>query len=171
MQFSHREARKSLVPAAANDSPHADLLASLKTCAESLAVSGQVEVEATCSGVARPLPVRLNTELFHLGQEAIANAIRHAEPTRLAIVIAYQADSLRLTIADNGRGFTMSGELLGFGIRGMRKRASEVGGDLEISSVPGSGTSVSITVPLPKKNGVLALLNTAQTFVRTKLEA
>lgn len=171
VQFSHREARKSLVPAPSNDSPHADLLASLKTCAQSLAVSGQVEIEASCSGVARPLPVRLNAELFHLGQEAIANAIRHAEPTRLVIVIAYQGDSMRLTVADNGRGFTVSGDLLGFGIRGMRKRASEVGGDFDISSVPGSGTSVSITVQLPKQNGLLALLNAAQTFVRTKLEA
>jgi signal transduction histidine kinase len=115
--------------------------------------------------------VRLNAELFHLGQEAIANAIRHADPTRLVIGVAYQGDSMRLTIADNGRGFTMSGDLLGFGIRGMRKRASEVGGDLDISSVPGSGTTVSITVQLPKKNGLLALLNTAQTFVRTKREA
>ena len=171
VQFSHREARKSLVPATSNDSPHTDLLASLKICAQSLAVSGQVEIEAICSGVSRPLPVRLNAELFHLGQEAIANAIRHADPTRLVIGVAYQGDSMRLTIADNGRGFTMSGDLLGFGIRGMRKRASEVGGDLDISSVPGSGTTVSITVQLPKKNGLLALLNTAQTFVRTKREA
>ena len=160
-----------MVPVPSDDSQYADLLASLKICAQSLAESGQVEIDASCSGVVRPLSVRLNAELFHLGQEAIANAIRHAEPTRLVIVVAYQGDSIRLTVADNGRGFIMSGDLLGFGIRGMRKRASEIGGDLDITSVPGSGTSVSITVQLPKQNALLALLNTAQTFVRTMLEA
>jgi len=171
VQFSHREARRSLVPVPSDNSQYADLLASLKICAQSLAESGQVEIDASCSGVVRPLSVRVNAELFHLGQEAIANAIRHAEPTRLVIVVAYQGDSMRLTVADNGRGFTMSGDLLGFGIRGMRKRASEIGGDLDITSVPGSGTSVSITVQLPKQNALHALLNTAQTFVRTMLEA
>lgn len=171
VHFSHREARRSLVPVPLDNSSHADLLASLKTIAQSLAESGQIEIEASCSGVVRPLPARLNAELFHLGQEAIANAIRHAQPTRLTVSVAYETDSVQLTIIDDGRGFTMSGDLLGFGIRGMRKRADEIGGDLEITSIPGSGTSVSITVPSPKQNGLLALFTTAQQLARTIWEA
>jgi signal transduction histidine kinase len=113
----------------------------------------------------------LNAQLFHLGQEAIANAISHAEPTRLIISIDYQSDSVRLKIVDNGRGFTMRGDLLGFGIRGMRKRASEIGGDLDITSSPGAGTSVSIAIQLPEQKGILSPFITARKLFRTILES
>jgi signal transduction histidine kinase len=170
VQFSHREARRSLAPANLDNSSYTDLLSSLETNARTLVGNGPIEIQAKCIGTIRLVPARLNAQLFHLGQEAIANAIRHAEPTCLAITVAYEGDFVRLTIVDNGCGFTMSGDLLGFGIRGMRKRASEIGGELEITSMPGGGTSVSVTTQLPRRRGIHALFATAQQLTRTLRE-
>jgi hypothetical protein len=65
----------------------------------------------------------------------------------------------------------MRGDLLGFGIRGMRKRASEIGGDLDITSSPGAGTSVSIAIQLPEQKGILSPFITARKLFRTILES
>jgi len=152
VQFSHREARKSLTPVSGPAFSNTDLLSSLKDCAQRLADTGEIEIEAHYSDVVHPLPNAVSEQLFHIGQEAIANAIRHACPTRVAIAIDYRSDCVEMKILDNGRGFTMSGDLLGFGIRGMRKRASEIFGELEIRSAPGAGTCISISVPVVRRS-------------------
>jgi len=152
VRFSHTEARKSLAPRGAEDeSITLDLVTSLDTCARGLITNGLIAIDVNSSGPSRPLPAKVQMHLFRIGQEAISNSVRHADPTRITIAVQYSADYLRLTISDNGRGFSLRGDLLGFGIRGMRKRASEIGGNMEISSTPGSGTTVSIDVPLPKR--------------------
>lgn len=150
VHFSHREARKSLTPIAEASLSSIDLLSSLKACALALTGSGEIIIETNCSEMVRPLPSAVNEQIFHIGQEAIANAVRHASPTRVTIDLDYRPDCVQLKVSDNGRGFMLSGDLLGFGIRSMRKRASEISGELEISSTPGAGTCVSASVPLIK---------------------
>lgn len=150
VHFSHREARKSLTPIAEASLSSIDLLSSLKACALALTGSGEIIIETSCSEMVRPLPSAVNEQIFHIGQEAIANAVRHASPTRVTIDLDYRPDCVQLKVSDNGRGFMLSGDLLGFGIRSMRKRASEISGELEISSTPGAGTCVSASVPLIK---------------------
>ena len=152
VRFSHTEARKSLAPPSKDDeSINLDLVASLDACARGLITNGLIAIDVSSSGPSRPLPAKLQRHLFRIGQEAISNAVHHADPTSITIAVEYLADYLRLTISDNGRGFALRGDLLGFGIRGMRKRASEIGGNAEILSAPGSGTSVSVQVPLPRR--------------------
>lgn len=175
VRFSHREARKSLTPVSGPAFSNTDLLSSLKACAQGLADSGEIEIEARCSEIVRPLPSAVSEQLFHIGQEAIANAIRHACPTRVAIAIDYSSDCVQMKILDNGRGFTMSGDLLGFGIRGMRQRASEISGELEILSAPGAGTSVSISVPVVRRSSLISYavagLDFAGKILETKIYA
>ncbi len=166
VQFSHREARKSLTLASPDGFNNSNLLSSLDLCAKRLAENAEIKIEANSSERARPLSGKLNEQLFRIGQEAIANAIRHADPTCLIIYVDYRNDSVGLTVRDNGRGFKMSGDLLGFGIRTMRKRASEIGGELNITSSPGQGTCVSITVPVVNRNRFLSLFVARQTFLR-----
>jgi Signal transduction histidine kinase len=175
VRFSHREARKSLTPVSGPSFSNTDLLSSLKACAQGLADTGEIEIEAHCSEGAHPLPSTVSEQLFHIGQEAISNAIRHAGPTHVAITIDYSSDCVQMKILDNGRGFTMSGDLLGFGIRGMRQRASEISGELEISSAPGAGTSVSISVPVVRRSSLIAYavagLNLVGKILETKIYA
>src|SRR5207248_712455 len=107
-----------------------------------------VQVTAATAGTPRAIPAAISTPLLRIGQEAIANALRHADPQHLTILLAYGKTTVRLAVTDDGIGFVKSGDLLGFGLRGMRTRAADIGARLEILSQPGAGTRVEVTVPL-----------------------
>jgi signal transduction histidine kinase len=148
VRHSHKEARRSLEPLNP-DLAEADLMMSLVASAKQMVEGCSVEVKTVTAGTPTPLPLPIATCLLRIGQEAVANAVRHADPSRLDISISYEKHSVRLSIHDNGRGFMKSGDLLGFGLRGMRKRAAAISGRLEIASQPGEGTRIEVTAPLP----------------------
>jgi signal transduction histidine kinase len=164
VQFSHREARKSLVPSISEESVGTDLLSSLNEKARALVKNGLIKIEAHSTGSVRAIPSDVKMQLFRIGQEAIANAIRHADPTQLAINVEYEDNLVRLMVIDDGRGFLIRGDLLGFGIRGMRKRASEINADFDLVSVPGVGTTIAVSVPIRKRKNLLLGFNPANTF-------
>jgi signal transduction histidine kinase len=95
---------------------------------------------------------------MRIGREAIANAVRHADPSNLAILLHFEGPNVRLTIQDDGIGFVKSGDLLGFGLRGMRNRAADIKAILEIDSRPQHGTRVVATVELPAEATVASSL-------------
>lgn len=159
VQFSHKEARKSLVPSTSEGSVGPDLLCSLHENAKALIKCGAVQIEARSAGSVRPIPRRTKEELFRIGQEGIANAIRHANPTQLKITVEYEEDLVRLNIADDGSGFEMRGDLLGFGIRGMRKRAAEIDAHFDLVSAPGAGTTITVAAPIRSARRFSFLLN------------
>jgi signal transduction histidine kinase len=102
-------------------------------------------------GDARGLPPRITDTLYRIGQEAIANAVRHAHPGTITISLHYTKDLVTMLVADNGVGFAATGGLSGFGIRGMRKRAAGISAKFEIVGAPGSGTQVRVDVLLPPR--------------------
>ncbi|AXC13640.1 two-component system sensor kinase [Acidisarcina polymorpha] len=171
VQFSHREARKSLTPISKKSFSSTDLLSSLRECAQGLTGSGDIAIETSSSGISRALPSAITEQMFHIGQEAIANSVRHASPTKVAIAIDYQPEHVQLKVTDNGRGFTMSGDLLGFGIRGMRRRASEIAGELDISCMLGTGTCVSVTVPVLGINRLTSYVRAGIRFLENTIHA
>jgi signal transduction histidine kinase len=164
VQFSHREARRSLVPSISEESVGTDLLSSLNEKAQALVKNGLIKIEAHSTGSVRAIPSDVKMQLFRIGQEAIANAIRHADPARLAINVEYEDSLVRLKVIDDGRGFLIRGDLLGFGIRGMRKRASEINADFDLVSVPGVGTTIAVSVPIRKRINLLVRFDPANTF-------
>ena len=95
--------------------------------------------------------MRISDTLFRIGQEALANAVRHAHPTTLLISLIYGEAALQLQMEDNGKGFVVDADSSGFGIRGMRKRADTFPAELQIRSVPGQGTEVRVIAPMPAK--------------------
>jgi signal transduction histidine kinase len=87
--------------------------------------------------------------LVCIGQEAVSNAIRHAQASAIAICLRYESDSLSMSIRDNGRGFQTSGSATRtghFGIPVMEERARKLGGVLRVSSSAEMGTEVAVTV-------------------------
>jgi signal transduction histidine kinase len=149
VRHSHKEARRSLEPLSPELPGDIDLLASLETSARTMVEGGSVEVTSTSTGAPRPIPPKIAVSLLRIGQEAIANAVRHADPSHLDISLAHNIGFVRLSIKDDGCGFIKSGNLLGFGLRGMRKRSAAISAEFEIVSQPGEGTSVEVTAPLP----------------------
>jgi signal transduction histidine kinase len=151
VNHSHEEARRSIAILRPEPLQTGNLLAALESCAHKMVEGGAVQVVATCNGDLRAMPLRTTDTLYRIGQEAIANAVRHARPTTITISLEYQKNVVHMVVADDGTGFTQSGNLRGFGLRGMRKRAAAIHAELEILSTPGLGTHVRITASLPPR--------------------
>jgi PAS domain S-box-containing protein len=92
-----------------------------------------------------------STAMFRIFQETLTNVARHAKATRVEVVLQRQRDRLVLLIHDNGQGFDRADPSLSksLGLLGMRERAAIQGGEVNISSAPGKGTTVSAWIPLP----------------------
>ncbi|OIQ66005.1 oxygen sensor histidine kinase NreB [mine drainage metagenome] len=99
------------------------------------------------------LAPEIGTACFRIVQEALTNIARHAHAQRVEISLRRQDDHMVLCVADDGAGFDVSamrerastgGSL---GILGMRERAILVGGELDIASSPGQGSTVELTCP------------------------
>lgn len=95
------------------------------------------------------LPLRIESELYHVAGEALANVERHARATEVRIALSVSGDTLKLVVADDGAGFdTRVPHPQRHGLLGMRERVRLLGGRLRVSSRPGHGTRVSVQVPL-----------------------
>jgi two-component system, NarL family, sensor histidine kinase UhpB len=99
--------------------------------------------------VAEPLPALTPEEelvLYRVAQEALTNAVRHADPARAQVRVEQRDGRLELVVSDDGRGVGSAAE--GGGIRGMRERAVLISARLDVSEPPQGGTHVRLTLPL-----------------------
>jgi signal transduction histidine kinase len=151
VRHSHAEARRTVDMLRPQQLESEGLLSALTLGARRLVAAGSVAVISTSLGEVQPVPLRISDNLYRIGQEALANAVRHAHAATLNIVLEYKKDCVRLLISDDGTGFIPGEDLGGFGVLGMRKRAASISAMLDISSQPGQGTQVSVTAPLPPR--------------------
>ncbi len=91
--------------------------------------------------------------LFRIFQELINNIIKHAAAKKVDIRIVFTEELLNITVIDNGKGFdatqlTHSNSAFGLGLRNMKNRAQLIGADFSITSIPGTGTTANIRLPL-----------------------
>ncbi|MEV0647802.1 sensor histidine kinase [Phytomonospora sp. NPDC050363] len=105
------------------------------------------EAEFTVRGRSRELPPAVAVVLLRSCQEALTNIRRHAGAATVEIGLSYHDETVELTVRDYGRGFDPAQEPGGFGLSGMRGRATEVGGGMTVTSAPGQGTTVRVEVP------------------------
>jgi signal transduction histidine kinase/ligand-binding sensor domain-containing protein len=128
-----------------------DLPGSLHRCGEEFAQGGETIFSLSVLGAPRPFEPALCNEAYRIGREAMANAFRHAEATRVEAELAYENSAVHLRIRDNGRGMDQaivdSGREGHWGLRGMRERAEAIEAELKIWSHPGAGTEVELTIP------------------------
>jgi NarL family two-component system sensor histidine kinase LiaS len=96
----------------------------------------------------RQLDLEIEQTRFRILQEALANIARHSNANQVDIELIYKNEHVTCNIHDNGVGFDseITGE--GLGLRSMAERAVKIGGDLEITSEIGEGTSISIRIPV-----------------------
>jgi signal transduction histidine kinase len=155
VRHSHDEARRSIATLRPESLDSIGLLPALDRCARRLLDGGSVNVVIVSEGSGRPMPVRITDALFKIGQEAIANAVRHAGPTSLTVRLQHDKHEVRLIVEDDGIGFTGGGD--GFGLRGMRKRAEDISAHLQVVSTPGAGTRVEVIAPLTLRLSLASL--------------
>jgi len=128
-----------LTPAALAAAPLADALARLADRAgEESGLGATFEVR----GEPRPLGTGAEVVLLRVCQEALTNVRRHAGANSVRVLLSYCDGEVRLEVADDGAGFDPELPADGYGLRGMRARVSEIGGELTVRSVPGNGTTV-----------------------------
>ena len=101
-------------------------------------------------GAANRLAEPQRIALFRIVQEAINNAIKHAQPASITVEISHGPQRLLLTIVDDGLGLAASNRLDSGGIKNMQIRAQLLGADMHIDKGPGQrGTQVRVSLPLP----------------------
>ena len=101
------------------------------------------------------LPDEHRTCIYRLVQEAVNNAVRHANARRVEVAVRKQREGVSVTVQDDGAGFDTR-FLRGLGLLGMEERVRRLGGRLKINSEPGRGTLVHAALPvaeLESKNG------------------
>lgn len=125
------------------------LAGALQALAEENSARGNVEVETTIE--IGEEPGRDEERLvYRLVQEALTNAVKHANASHLVLDVQESDDEIRIAIRDDGAGFDQSAPTSGRGLTGMRERIELLGGEIEVSSKPGEGTGISARVPLQK---------------------
>jgi signal transduction histidine kinase len=129
------------------------LVAALEWLADSLVDQYGIEARVQVEGTLPEHSQETQLLLFRIAQEALRNVGRHSGATEAVVSLHARRGRITLTVADNGRGFRLTGLLseLGekgkLGLLGMDERARLVGGTLDIRSVPGGGTTITAELP------------------------
>lgn len=130
------------------------LHATLRRYAQAVSDRTKIPVTFSVEGSDERLPGHLEVALFRIAQEAIANAVRHGSPTSIQVKVARENQQVTMTIVDDGVGFdvngatAVSGERKMLGLTGIRERSQAIGGELQISSEPGRGATITVTMSL-----------------------
>jgi signal transduction histidine kinase len=145
------EARRSALSLRSDVIEESGLTEALRMLADRSNISGRLRCSfRSTTLLADDLPHQVQQHLLRIAQEAISNAVRHANPTFLNVLLQSNSTELVLEIDDNGIGIDMAGPGCseGFGLGNMRERAKQLGAELDIRTAPGGGTSVIVRLPL-----------------------
>jgi PAS domain S-box-containing protein len=129
------------------------LVAAVEWVAEELEKDQKIKVAVEAKGMERPLSPEARIVLFRIAQEALNNVRKHSHATYVNIKIQGTEDAIIMTVSDNGQGFEVpdrAEEMVSdgrLGLMGMHERARLLDGNLEIKSVPGHGTELTVTLP------------------------
>jgi signal transduction histidine kinase len=129
------------------------LTKSIEGLIRTVSKSSGIHVASDLADVDELFPEELRINFYRIVQEALSNIMKHAQATEVNVHILRTNTIVVLSIQDNGRGFTPAAHtgqagLGGFGLTGMAERATLLGGRLKVRSEPGSGTMMSVEIPL-----------------------
>jgi two-component system sensor histidine kinase UhpB len=129
------------------------LVPAVQWYAETVAERTGTAIEVTNQGIVCRLPDPVETILFRITQEGLNNVIRHAHAEQVAVRLRCDKVTTRLEIEDDGVGFDATDALKippgrrGWGLVGIQERVAQAGGEFEIDSEPGQGTTLRVAVP------------------------
>lgn len=145
------EARRAAHNLRLSTADKSGLSVTLQALVERSTVAGRLQCDFRSENIPeRSLPPSVQHELLRIAQEAIHNAVRHANPTSIDVSLKWAAPNLVLQVKDNGSGISRVSldRSEGFGLSNMRARASQIGGKLEIQTAADHGTIVTVNVPI-----------------------
>lgn len=151
-RHSMLEARRSVWDLRCHLLESGDLISALKETLKPLTPQDRVTINVETSGTPLRLPSRVEMNLLRIAQEAVANALKHAQCKHIDVSLHYAGVRVCLSVQDDGCGFLGSEPAGHFGLLDIRERAESVGGQLEIRSEPGIGTKILVEVPIVETN-------------------
>lgn len=146
---SLEEARRSVLDLRAAPLEGRSLAEALAALAESYTSRAQLPVIFAGAGGAQPLPLRIESGLYRIAQQALANAEEHSQARQASLSLVISPEQVVLTIRDDGRGFDPDDLPAGhYGLIGLNERTRLLGGRLQLHTSPGQGTRVEVVVSL-----------------------
>jgi signal transduction histidine kinase len=144
------EARRSVWDLRCHLLENGNLVSALTQAIQSMVTPDQARIQVQIQGEPYRLAPEVEMNLLRIGQEAVANARKHADAQNIVVELRYDLDKLCLYVIDDGRGFTPGDPAFiargHFGLLDMRERAQSLGCHLQIESEPGRGTSLQVEV-------------------------
>ena len=146
-----REARQSIWDLRSPILETHDLAAALRAFAKESIGDKPVRFTSLVSGTDSVRPPKVDNQLLRIGQEAITNAVRHAQARRIHLELTFGPEMVVLRVEDDGRGIdgirSRADDAGHYGLTTMRERAEELGGTFTITSSPGRGTVIEAAIP------------------------
>lgn len=132
------------------------LLSTLKDYLKKFERETGIGVTLKVSGTERELPPERAAGVFRIVQEALHNVKKHSGADRVTVTLVYRPERLRITVKDNGCGFSREDEVRAIkngraGLLGMKERTQLMSGKLRVTGIPGKGTRVAFSIPLPER--------------------
>ncbi|HEY9721468.1 MAG TPA: sensor histidine kinase, partial [Oscillatoriaceae cyanobacterium] len=152
MRQSQIELRRSIWDLRSRELDQFDVARALLHTSQHIAEGTQLRIEVETEGDALPLPETVEENLLRIGQEAVTNVVKHSGATLATIRLGFSHNTVTLTVKDNGKGLVP--EKLAaishnhFGLVGMTERAKRLGGRFSVASMPGEGTTITVSLPL-----------------------
>jgi len=145
------DARRSVTALRAPELKAGGLGSGVRQFIDQIGIGTSISVQPEIQGTPYALPMEVEYGLLRICQEAVINAIRHAQAGKIHIALNYEPSVVRLSVQDDGQGFDthLSDVAGGFGLIGMRERAERIGVKLEVRSQPGAGTCIVAEIPAP----------------------
>jgi signal transduction histidine kinase len=144
------EARRSVWDLRCQLLENGDLVSALAQIVEPLVPREQTKFDFKVQGTPMRLPGPVEMNLLRIGQEAVANAVKHGRARHVSIELRYSPGSVCLTVSDDGEGFVaaQASPAGHFGLLDMRERAQSMGSHLRVESEPGRGACIAVEIPV-----------------------
>lgn len=142
-----KEARRSVMALRPQALERSDVPTAVKELLSRLTAGTSITTEFSQRGATRSLSESGDEHLLRISQEALANSLRHSVARHIVVRFTFDVEQVQLEVTDDGRGFDDSASHSGFGLAGMKSRATSMGGQLVLHSGNGSGTTILVTVP------------------------
>jgi ligand-binding sensor domain-containing protein/signal transduction histidine kinase len=130
----------------------------IESIIEKISNTTSIRCSAAVADLDQKLPKDVETNIYRIVQECLNNIVKHSQASEALVAVQLENNALILSIKDDGKGFvpdidgTDSGNVTGFGLRGIAERVKILRGTLSIESSPGNGTKIIINIPMSLPN-------------------
>jgi signal transduction histidine kinase len=146
-----REARQSIFELRSPLLEEHDLVGALREVGRRATTNTDVRFVVNVSGQPKRYAARVENELLRIAQEAVTNAVRHAQATHISLVVRFEPERVSVEVSDDGRGLATAADAVEashIGLASMKERAESLGGRVTIRRSPEGGTAIEATLPI-----------------------